>query len=178
MGYVSPTRRIAISQERGRTRIDVPARKSLLFICLFLFWIVFACSLFTVFWSAQQVQDIGPPGFLFVLMVLPLLALLAGVVVLAWMFFGCDTLWVSSTSLAREISLGPMRKTVELELGVVSGAWWRKRQYGFLIPVYFIGHSIVMSYANSDFNFGYGVDETEAQTILDTLTQVAGIPQK
>lgn len=176
MGFVSPVSRISVAQEGDWTRIDVPSRRQWFYLLFLGFWLIG--------WAIGFTSAVGNilrgSGGLFLLVWLSMWTVggVFAAIAFFWMVVGRDTLWISKDRIARRLALGPLTRTQEFDVSAVTLSWWKENAGGHRSFTFFLGNSVAFSYGGRDISVGYGVDETEAQTILDTLTQVAGIPQK
>lgn len=94
---------------------------------------------------------------------------------LTWKTFGIESILIGGPTLGHRWRLIIWNRSKYYEMAAIACAWWN--------PVTYRGEDIVPS--NISFTYGrrtirifHDVTKLEAQTILNTLTQVARIPQK
>lgn len=180
VAVVQPTSRLSVTQDGGYTRIDVPARRPL-FVSLFLtFWL----CMWTVGGAAALAGLFDGTGdsagnlFLAFWLCGWALGWVYAAASLAWMGFGTDALWIGNSRIGRKLSVGHLSRSFEYDVTHIKRAWFKEQPFGSISTLPWSGSSVVMSYGGKQVKFASGVDETEAQIILDTFTRVAGVPQK
>lgn len=180
MSMVQPTSRLSVTQDGGYTRIEVPARRPFFIILFLTFWL----CLWTVGGLAALAGLFDGTGdaagnlFSAIWLCVWAFGWIYTAISLAWMGFGTDTLWIGSSQIGRKLSVGALSKSYEYDVTHAKRTWFKKQPIGSTSAAPWSGNSVVMSYGGKQVKFANGVDETEAQIILDTLTSIAGIPQK
>jgi hypothetical protein len=177
---VQPSSRIFLAQDGEWTRIGVPARRHLLSMLFLAFWLCAwtiggFVALGRLFFGTG---DTGITLFLFFWLCGWAIGWVAAAASLAWMGFAIETLWIGDSRIGRKLSVGFFDRSYQYDVPHIRCAWFKEtaKDAGTIGPNG-VGR-LVMSYGAKEVGLASGVDETEAQIILDVMTNVAGIPQK
>lgn len=177
MGFVAPTQsRISVCFDSEWTKVVVPALSS---------W---HAVIFSIVWLAGWTLGVSSmvrslidgsyeaPTIVMVAMTLFFAAFgFLGLYGLVWSLGGREIIWVNESRIARSWGVGPVQMTSEFDRSAIQKAFWLLLPNGEGKPTE--RGPVKISYGGKDVSLASGLDKTEAQTILDTLTQVAGIPQ-
>ena len=179
---VSPFSQMEVAKHGEWTRINVPARKRWLLISFTAFWLCLwtVAGLWMFSGLIGQIHEGSVEPFFVIWLMGWAAGWVHGIVILAWRFWGRDTIWIGEASIVRRLAIGPFGKSYEYDVSRITRAWWKKHSFFFSVSRHnpFADHCVAMLYGGKEIKMANGVHHGEAQIILDALSQVAGIPQR
>jgi len=177
VSFVAPTKsRIDISLEGQWTKITVPAVGSWHTRIFLIFWLVLATMMVggmlngLVDGTHTEPAVVRAIGAIFMSVFF-----IFGLVGLVWNLAGQEIIWVSANRIARSSAIGPLKKTSEFDKNAIRKAFWLLSSSSEGAPLE--RGAVKISYGGKDVSLASGLDKTEAENVLNTLTHVAGIPQ-